>query len=183
MSSAIVWEGSAKDAAIVGSVSQWYAVHTRSRHEKRVASRLREQGITTFVPFTTEVRRWSDRRKLVELPLFSCYAFVNVASLSEARSTIVRTDGVLGLVGFCGGAIPIPDVEIESVRALLDGAVPFVAYPFLRIGQRVRIRGGSLDGIEGILVSRNGERTLVISVEPIQRSIAIQIDQYRVETI
>jgi transcription antitermination factor NusG len=183
MSSAITWERPAAYTPVVDSAPRWYAIHTRSRHEKRVAARLQEQGITTFVPFTTEVRQWSDRRKLVDLPLFSCYAFVNVSSLSETRNTIVRTDGVLGFVGFCGGAAPIPDVEIENVRTLLDGAVPFTSYPFLKVGQRLRVRGGSLDGIEGILISRNGARTLVISVEPIQRSIAVQIDQYQVETI
>jgi transcription antitermination factor NusG len=183
MSSALVWESPAAYTPVVDSSPQWYAIHTRSRHEKRVAARLQEQGITTFVPFTTEARQWSDRRKLVDLPLFSCYAFVNVARLPEARNTIVRTDGVLGFVGFCGGAIPIPDIEIASIRTLLDGVVPFTSYPFLKIGQRVRVRGGSLDGVEGILVSRSGDETLVISVGPIQRSIALKLDGYSVEPV
>jgi transcription antitermination factor NusG len=148
-----------------------------------VSTRLEEQGIMTFLPTTTEVRRWSDRRKLVEFPLFSCYAFVNLPWRPELRAKIVRTDGVLGFVGFCGGAVPIPDIEIENIRTVLAGMVPYTAYPFLKIGQRVRIRGGALSGVEGILLARKGNHTLVISIEPIQRSLAINIDGYDIESL
>jgi transcription antitermination factor NusG len=82
-----------------------------------------------------------------------------------------------------GEGIPIPDSQIENIRALLSSDVPYAVYPFLKIGQRVRIRDGALDGIEGLLTARNGDRTLVISVEPIQRSITVRIDQYQVEAI
>jgi transcription antitermination factor NusG len=181
MSSGTLWQEPAVSPPVMGESAQWYAIHTRARHEKMATTRLQEQGITTFLPTTTEVRRWSDRRKLVEFPLFSCYAFVNLPWRPELRAKIVRTDGVLGFVGFCGGAVPIPDIEIENIRTVLAGMVPCSAYPFLKIGQRVRVRGGSLDGVEGILVARNGNNTLVISVEPIQRSLAIRIDGYTVE--
>src|SRR5215475_617857 len=150
--------------------SRWYAVHVRARHEKIATTRLEQQGITTFLPTITEVRRWSDRRKYVEFPLFSCYTFVNLPWVPELRSKVVRTDGVLGFVGFCGGAVPVPDVEIQNIRTLLKSTVPYTVCPFLKIGQRVRIRGGSLDGMEGILMARNGNNNLVISVEPIRRS-------------
>jgi transcription antitermination factor NusG len=183
MSSSTPWQQPVVSPPVVTDSSRWYAIHTRARHEKMVTTRLQEQGIATFLPTTTEVRRWSDRQKSVEFPLFSCYAFVNVPWLAEVRGKVVRTDGVLGFVGFCGRAIPIPDVEIESIRTLLSRMVPYTAYPFLNIGQRVRVRGGSLDGVEGILVARNKSNTLVISVEPIQRSLAIQIDDYSVEPV
>ena len=161
--------------------SFWYAIHTRARHEKIAARRLEQQGITTFLPTLTEIRRWSDRRKCVEFPLFSCYAFVNLPWVPEFRAKVVRTDGVLGFVGFCGGAVPVPDVEIQNIRTLLESTVPYTTYPFLKIGQRIRIRGGSLDGMEGILLARNGNNSLVISVEPIQRSLAVRIDGYSFE--
>ena len=183
MSSGSLWRAPSADSVIFGDSSRWYAIHTRSRHEKTVTIRLEEQGINTFLPITTEVRRWSDRRKLVEFPLFSCYAFVNLPWLPEERAKVMRTDGVLGFVGFGSGAVPIPDVEIENIRTVLAGMVPCTAYPFLKIGQRVRVRGGSLDGVEGILVARNGNNRLVISVEPIQRSLAINIDGYAVEPV
>jgi transcription antitermination factor NusG len=163
--------------------SRWFALHTRARHEKMVTVRLQDLGITTFLPTITEVRRWSDRRKHVEFPLFSCYTFVNMPWHPEIRGKVVRTDGVLGFVGFCGETIPVPDVEIESIRTLLHSTVPYIAYPFLKIGQRIRVHGGSLDGVEGILLARNGNNTLVISVDPIQRSLAVKIDGYSIESL
>lgn len=163
--------------------ARWFAIHTRARHEKTVTTRLQDLGITTFLPTTTEVRRWSDRRKHIEFPLFSCYTFVNMPWLPEIRAKVVRTDGVLGFVGFCGETIPVPDVEIENVRTLLQSTVPYTAYPFLKIGQRIRVHGGSLDGVEGILLARNGNNALVISVDPIQRSLAVKIDGYSIEPL
>jgi len=162
---------------------QWYAVHTRSQHEKAVVNQLERNGIETFLPLISEVHRWSDRRKIVQLPLFSCYAFVHMQLMPELWYKLTRIGGVLGFVGARGEGIPIPESQIENIRALLSSDVPYTLCPFLQVGQRVRIRGGMLDGIEGVLVARNGECTLVISVEPIQRSIAIRIDQYQVEAI
>jgi len=162
---------------------QWYAIHIRAKHEKHVAKRLENQGIPTFLPLVNEIRRWSDRNKSVQVPLFSCYAFVNLPPVPELRAKIVLTEGVLRFVGSRGEGTPIADTEIEGVRTVLKSAAQYSACPFLNIGQRVRVRGGALDGIEGILVARNSSRTLVISVEPIQRSLAVSIDDYRVEAI
>ena len=162
---------------------QWYAVHTRSQHEKFVVNQLEQRGIKTFLPLISEVHRWSDRRKVVQLPMFSCYAFVHMRLLPELRYMVMQTNGVLRFVGSRGEGIPIPEIQIENIQALLSSDVPYALCPFLQVGQRVRIRGGALDGIEGLLIARNGDRTLVISVEPIQRSIAVRIDQYQVEAI
>jgi len=168
--------------ARAGDGPQWYVIHTRSQHEKSVARQLEEQGITTFLPLVSEVHRWSDRKKVVQLPLFSCYAFVQMNLLPELWHTVMQTNGVLRFVG-AREAAPIADSEIESIRQLLSSKLPYTLCPFLRIGQRVRIHGGALEGVEGILVARNGQRTLVISVEPIQRSIAVRIDSYQVEPV
>ena len=162
---------------------QWYVVHTRSQHEKAVVNQLERRGIETFLPLTSEVHRWSDRRKIVQLPLFSCYAFVHIRLLPELWYKVTQIRGVLGFVGARGEGAPIPDRQIENIRALLSSDVPYAVCPLLQIGQRVRIRGGALDGMEGLLTARNGDRTLVISVEPIQRSIAVRIDQYQVEAV
>lgn len=182
MSGVAVFQPVPDPAALIDS-PRWYAIHTRARHERLVMMRLQQQDITVFLPTITEVRRWSDRRKCLEFPLFSCYAFVYLPWVAELRTKVVRTDGVLGFVGFGAGAIPIPDVEIESIRTLLNSMVPYTPYPFLKIGQRVRVRGGALDGIEGILLARNGTNSVVISVEPIQRSLAFKIDGYSVEAV
>jgi transcription antitermination factor NusG len=161
----------------------WYAVMTRARHEKIIAHRLQEQGISTFLPLVTEVHRWSDRKKKVELPLFSCYLFTRLAPTNEARLRVLWVDGVFQLVGVRGEGTPIPDEQIEALRTLVERRLPLCSYPFLRIGQRVRIRSGSLNGLEGILVGRNGDQTLVVSIEAIQRSLAVRIEGYDVEPV
>ncbi len=161
----------------------WYAVQTRSRHEKVVAQRIQERGLTAFLPLITEVHRWSDRKKTVELPLFGNYVFVKLSSSVEQRLKVLQIDGVARLVGVHGEGTPIPDEQIEAVQKLLKNELPWHTYPFLRIGQRVRIRSGALSGVEGILVSRNGDSTLVVSVDAIQRSLAVSIEGYDVEAV
>jgi transcription antitermination factor NusG len=161
----------------------WYALQTRVHREKVVEHRLRERGVPTFLPVVTEVRRWSDRKKKIQFPLFNSYLFVRLTPTKVDRLRILGVDGVFQFVGSRGEGTPIPDAQIEAVRALVDGQLSWSAHPFLKIGQRVRIRSGSLAGIEGILVSRSGESTLVISVDAIQRSMAVRIDGYDVEAI
>jgi transcription antitermination factor NusG len=161
----------------------WYGLQTRARHEKIVVERLRDRGVTTFLPLVTEVHRWSDRQKTVEMPLFGCYVFARCLPNRSERLRLLRVEGVFGLVGARGEGTPIPDEQIDAVRALVEGEIPWSAHPFLKIGQRVRIRSGALNGMEGILVSRNGDRSLVISVEAIQRSLAVRVEGYAVEPV
>jgi transcription antitermination factor NusG len=180
------WDGVA--APIVGAEVEpagpnWFAVHTRARHEKVVAQRLQESGVTTFLPLVTEVRRWSDRKKSVEFPLFGCYVFVRLVPTSQERLRVLQIDSVLNFVGIRGQGIPIPDPQIDAVRLLIEEKLPWTNHPFLKIGQRVRIRSGALNGLEGVLVSRNGDRTLVLSVDAIQRSLAVRIEGYDVEPL
>ncbi len=164
--------------------ANWYAVQTRARNEKAISERLQEQGLTTFLPLVTEIRRWSDRKKKVELPLFSCYLFVKlVAGNNDERMRVYRTNGVFRIVSMRGELIPVPDEQIEALRAVVTQQVPWTEHPFLKIGQRVRIRGGSLEGVEGVLLSRNGDRTLIISVDAIQRSLAVRVEGYDVEAL
>ncbi len=170
-------------AGIESVVPNWYAVQTRARHEKTVAHRLQESGVMTFLPLVTEVRRWSDRKKSVELPLFGGYLFVRLAPTSEERLRVLRIDSVLNFVGLRGQGTPIPEQQIDAVRTLIEKELPWSTHPFLKIGQRVRIRSGALNGMEGILVARNGDRTLVLSVDAIQRSLAVRIEGYDVEPV
>jgi transcription antitermination factor NusG len=164
--------------------ANWYAVQTRARNEKVISERFQEQGLTTFLPLVTEIRRWSDRKKKVELPLFSCYVFVKlVVSNNEDRMRVYRTNGVFGIVSMRGEAIPIPEEQIDALRAVATQQVPWSAHPFLKIGQRVRVRGGALEGVEGVLLSVDGDRTLIISVDAIQRSLAVRVEGYDVEAL
>jgi transcriptional antiterminator NusG len=161
----------------------WYAVQTRARHEKKVAKQLQEKGGTTFLPLVTKTRQWTDRRKVIELPLFSCYVFARLAPSVEMRLAALQTPGVLSIVGAHGVGAPIPDKEIEDIQTLLAQNVTSSLYPFIKVGQRVRIRGGCLDGVEGILVAEKSDRSLVVSIELIQRSVSVRIDGYEVEPI
>lgn len=162
---------------------RWYALHTRARHEKMVEHRLRECGMETYLPTVREVHHWSDRKKKVETPLFSCYVFVRCALTPQDRNQVYRIGSVLGFVGGGGAGMAIPEDQIESVRTLLSQTAPWRSHPFVKAGQRVRIRGGALDGVEGVFVSENGDHSLVVSVDVIQRSLAVRIDGYDVEPV
>jgi transcription antitermination factor NusG len=162
---------------------RWYALHTRARHEKTVEHRLHECGMVTYLPTVREVHRWSDRKKRVEAPLFNCYLFLRCALTPEDRNQVYRIGSVLGFVGGGAAGMAIPDDQIESVRTLLSQTSPWRSHPFVKAGQRVRIRGGALDGVEGIFVSENGDHSLVVSVDVIQRSLAVRIDGYDVEPV
>lgn len=174
-------------AAVTSSVPmpsdgpQWYALQTRPRHEKRVATELQEKGITTYVPLLSQVHHWSDRRKVVHVPLFSCYAFVHARLGSEILAHVYGIRGALGFVGVKHRGLPIPETQIENIRILLTNNIAISPCSFLRVGQRVRIRGGALDGVEGI-VSSSGKR-LVISVETISHSLSISLEGQRVEPV
>jgi transcription antitermination factor NusG len=164
-------------------IGSWYGLQTRPRHEKIVSQRLEERGVTTFLPLLTETRRWSDRKKIVQVPLFSCYVFAKFAPERSERLRVLRVEGVFGFVGAGGEGASIPDEQIDAVRNLIEAKLKWSSHPFLKIGQRVRIRSGALNGIEGILIARNGDRTLVISVDAIQRSLAVRVEGYEVEAV
>jgi transcription antitermination factor NusG len=168
-------------AATAGIEPNWYALHTRAQHEKSVISHLQGQGLTSYLPLVDEVHQWSDRRKHVQVPLFSCYVFVHMPLVPETWNRVMRTAGALRLVGPGWDATPIAESEIEGIRTLLSSKLPYGVHPFIKVGQRVRVRGGSLDGIEGTLTAYNGKRTLMISIEAVQRSLSVNIDSYSVE--
>ena len=162
--------------------SRWYAVRTRSRHEKLVARQLESQGIRSFLPVTNKIHQWSDRRKEVQEPLFSGYAFVHLNHSSGDRVRVLKTQGVVNFVGVQGVGIPIPDQEIENINTLLSSRVSYHEHPFLYVGQKVRVCGGALDGLEGVL-TENSDRSLVISVGLIQRSLSVRVAGYNVKPI
>ncbi len=168
------------DALVVNDPgTRWYAIRTRSRHEKVAARELDARGVPVFLPLVASLRQWSDRRTEVELPLFPGYAFVRVAYFSD-RIRVLQTTGVVSFVGGNAG-VSIPEEQINAIRTVIARKLAIEDHPFLRIGQRVRVRSGSLSGVEGILTAVNGSRSLVISVEPIQRSLRINLDGYDVE--
>jgi transcription antitermination factor NusG len=163
------------------SQPQWYAVYTRSRHEKIVARQLERGSIDHFLPLYETVRKWKDRRAKVQLPLFPGYLFVHVALRDRLR--ILRLPGVVGLVGTNGVPVPLPQADIETIREALQHGVHAEPHRYLKVGSRVRIRGGPLEGLSGILRMKKGQMRVVVSVDLIMRSIAVDIDAADVEPI
>jgi transcription elongation factor/antiterminator RfaH len=165
------------------SLPKWYAVQTRPRHEKRVAAELARKGIENYVPLLSQIHRWSDRRKKVEVPLFPGYAFVHAAMSPEARISILKVWGVLNFVGSQNLGTPIPDKQIESIRMLMAQNLQATPYPFLKSGQRVVVRSGALAGLEGIFLGTEGSKRLVISIESIQQSVVLTIEGYDIQPL
>lgn len=159
----------------------WYALYTRPRHEKAVANVLTAKGLEAFLPLYSACRQWKDRTKVVTLPLFSCYVFVQ--GHLDRHLDIVRTAGVHGFV--CCGGLParIPPGEIESIRRVVERSIKIEPHPFMRRGDKVRIKAGPLEGIEGILVRKKNFDRLVLTVEMLGKSAAVEVDNSMVEII
>jgi transcription antitermination factor NusG len=160
---------------------RWYVAHTRARHEKHVAEQLLDHSIESFLPLYSAVHRWKDRRKLVYLPLFPGYVFLRIALPERLR--VLRLPGVVRFVGFNGTPAEVPDGELCALRSALENGTRVGPHPYLRIGRRVRIRFGPLQGAEGILIRRKGSCRLVLSIDLIMRSVAAEVDESDVEPI
>jgi transcription antitermination factor NusG len=155
--------------------TRWYAAYTCARHEKRVAEQLHQRDVVYFLPLYESLRRWADRRKLVQLPLFPGYVFVRIAL--KDRLQALEIPSVAHLVGFNGHPVPLPDAEVEAIRtcmALGNGVEP---HPYLKVGRRARIIRGPLRGLEGVLQRRRGRCRFVISLELIMRSVAVEVEE------
>lgn len=169
--------------ACASSKAEWFAVHTYAKHEKNVTAQLRQKQITVFTPTLTQSRVWSDRKKIIDVPLFPCYVFVQATTWRDIHLNVVTIPGVLGWVGVRKQPMAIPEAQIEPFRLITSKNLPASPYPFLNIGQRVRVRGGCLDGVEGIFVARGNDARLIVSVDLIQQSAAVSLDGYQVDPI
>jgi transcription antitermination factor NusG len=161
----------------------WYALQTRPRHEKRVHAELQGNSIHAFLPLLSEKHFWSDRRQTVQVPVFPGYVFARMRNDLNQRVTVLRTRGVVNFVGVRGLGTPIPEEQVRAIQSIVAARVPFGLHPFLNVGQKVRIVGGSLDGIQGIVQAKNGDASLIISVDLIERSLAIRVTGYRVAPV
>lgn len=158
----------------VGPIPDWFAVHVRSRYESLVARCLTAKGYECFLPTYWCRRRWSDRVKELELPLFPGYFFCRFQL--EDRLPILKTPGLISIVGIAQNPVPVDETEIEAVRKLVNSGLRHQPWPYVSIGQKVRIEYGSLWGLEGILQSFKGRHRIVVSVTLLQRSVAAEID-------
>lgn len=159
--------------------SDWWALYTRHQHEKTVTEMLSAKGFEVFLPLYGSVRRWKDRSKKITLPLFPCYVFVRGGL--DRRLQVVTTPGI-HMILFHGERVAmIPRAEIEAIRKAVEGPFRVEPHPFLKCGERVRVIRGSLFGVEGILVRKKNIHRLVLSVDMMAKSVAVEIDAIDVE--
>lgn len=158
---------------------EWYALYTCARHEKRVADQIERRNFSCFLPLYRSVRRWKDRRKELELALFPSYVFVRM-ELAK-RLQVLQLPGVVRLVSFNGQPVALPANEIEALQERLSGDVKVEPHPYLRAGRRVRVRNGAMQGLEGIVVRRKDRCRVIFSIDLIQRSVAVEVDEADLE--
>ena len=163
------------------SEQRWYAAYTSANHEKRVAEQLGVRAVEHFLPVYESVRRWKDRRVTLQMPLFPGYVFVRVAL--RDRLQVQQVPGVAHLVGFAGSPAALPDEEIEALRARLNSGVRVEPHPYLSVGRRVQVSRGPMAGMQGILLQRKGKLRVVISIELIQRSVALEMDEANLQPL
>ena len=154
---------------------RWYALTVRPQHEKAVADQLRAKALESYLPLYRARRRWSDRTKTIELPLFPRYVFCRFNF--EARLKVLQVFSIVSIVGFGGKPCPIPDHDIETIQAVVGSGLPVSPWPFLRIGQRVRVTEGALEGLEGILVCKKSGYRVIVNMELLNRAVAVEIEQ------
>ena len=159
----------------------WFALQARSSQEAGVGHQLSGQGYEWFLPLYKLRKRWSDRIKQVEAPLFPGYLFCRFDP--QKRLPILKTPGVIQIVGYNRAPTPIEEAEIDAIQTLVASGLPNQPWPFLETGDRVRIESGPLRGLEGILVEFKGNHRLVVSVTLLQRSVAVELDSALVTSL
>jgi transcription antitermination factor NusG len=162
-------------------VPNWYALLTRHQHEKAVSLSLSSKSHEVYLPLYRSVRRWQDRAKQLWLPLFPCYVFIRGGM--DRQLQILTTPGVVHIVGWGGHPATIPQSQLDAARRIVESCLRVEAHPYLECGDRVRVKTAPLVGLEGILTRKKGMARLVISIEMLGRSAAIEIDVLNVERI
>ena len=157
----------------------WFAVHVRTRHETAIASFLEAKGYQQFVPLYKFKKRWSDRVKELEAPLFPGYLFCRFDP--QFRLPILKTPGVIQIIGYNRVPTPIDETEMSAIQTVIESGMQTQPWPFLEVGERVRIGSGSLRGLDGIVVKMKDNHRLVVSVTLLRRSVAVEIDSSLVE--
>ncbi len=161
----------------------WYALHVRSNFEKRVVGELAAKGMESYLPAVKEIHGWTDRKKLIDVPLFPGYVFTRFYDTPSNRVTVLRTTGTARILGFSDSIEAIPNTEIEAIQRLLQINAPLLTHPLLREGSLVRIRRGPLKDLEGLLVRIKSQARLVLSVQLLSRSVSTEVDVRDVEPV
>ena len=172
---------SATPASAAGPSTQWFAVYTAHRHEKRVSELLLDREIETVLPLYKVCRQWKKRAPVVlQLPLFPCYLFVHISR--DARGSVLGVPGVLSIVGSPSEPWPLRTSDVEALRlGIKMSAVE--PHPYLKVGERVRIKSGPMSGIEGILTRKKNALRFVLTLDVIMRSVVVEVDANDIEVL
>lgn len=157
-----------------GEAIHWYAVWTRSRHEKAVRDQLLRKSIDVFLPTVTKWSRWKDRKKQIDWPLFPGYCFVRFDP--QHRLPVLTCDGVVQIIGTDGVPAPIPDVEIDGIRQLVESELQYDPCPLIKEGEMVKVVSGPLKGVIGRLQRKGAHARLVLSVDLIGQAVSVEVD-------
>jgi transcriptional antiterminator NusG len=172
------------DISSVGEVSnkqEWYAVYTKSRHEKLAEINLKNRGVTTFLPLREVVSRWKDRNKTINVPLFPSYVFVKIGFMDMHK--VMYTKGVLKVIGCNDTPVPVPAEQVESIRTLIQSKLKYDPYPYLDMGREVLIKSGPLQGIIGKIMEKRSKHRFVLSIDLIKKSVSVEVDVLDMEPL
>jgi len=153
---------------------QWYAIWTRSRHEKAVRDQLERKSIEVFLPTIGKWSRWKDRKKKIEWPLFPGYCFARFDAAN--RLPILTCDGVVQIVGNEGMPSSIPAQEVEGIRQLVESELSYDPCPLVKEGEMVKVVSVPLKGVVGRLVRKGAHARLVLSVDLIGQAVSVEVD-------
>lgn len=170
-----------REAMELEGCTGWHALYTRHQHEKQVADLLLKKNFDVFLPVYEATHRWKDRLKKLSLPLFPSYVFVRGGL--DRQLQMMMTPGVYSMLAFAGHAAEIPEEQIDAVKRMVEGPLRAEPHPFLNCGDRVRVKAGPLQGIEGMLVRKKNQTRLVLSIEMLMQSVAVEIDAWMVERL
>jgi len=159
----------------------WFALTVKPKHEKAVAAQLQARSIEGYAPVYRERHRWSDRVQSVELPLFPRYVLARFQFVE--RLSVLTIPSVKSVVTFGGKPCSVDPGEIDAVQRMVASGMPVAPWPFLKIGQHVRLSGGAMDGLEGILVREKSGYRVVVSVSLLNRSVSVEIDRSQVRAV
>lgn len=156
-------------------MKHWFALLVKPRHEKAVSAALRSKHYEEFLPLRSVRQKWSDRFKVVEMPLLPGYTFCRFDPSDKVN--VLRTPGIRKVVGWGAVPVPVEEVEIQALQTVMRAGLPAAPCPYLRTGQAICLDGGPLSGLRGLLLQTRGRSRLVVSITLLQRSVAVEVEQ------
>ena len=168
-------------SSVSEQIPHWYVAYTYPRHEKAVADQLSRKSVETFLPTFYKSSRWKDRRVTLDLPLFAGYVFTRISACERAR--VLAVPSVIRILSFRGVPAPVSDAEIDAIRLCIGRGAILEPHQFIAVGDRVRVKEGAFEGLEGIVVRYKNSCKLVVSIGLIHQSVALEIEANLLEQI